>query len=396
MGKKEKLKKKRLMGELDFILVLVVTMLIVFGVVMVFSASYYNAINEDGTPYSYLWRQVFYAVSGFALMVFFALIDYHTWRGWAIPLAFGGIVMLLLLFTPLGVSTNGATRWLWLGVASIMPGEFAKPIMVLFCAAYFAKDIRRAATLSGLLPAMIYAAIVCFLIYKQPNLSTAMTVAAVAVGIAFLAGMKWHIVAAMIAALGAGIYYIAFIDDGYQHQRVMTFLDPFKESLDSGYQVVQSLLALGTGGLTGVGLGRSVQKNLYLPEAQNDFILSIIGEELGFLGIAILLGVFVVLIWRLFMISVKAPDNYGMLIAGGTGILIGVQVLFNVAVVTSSMPPTGVALPFISYGGNAMWVLMSLIGVCLNVSRQIPESVEKLKQEKSQSAKAKAREKVAA
>ena len=152
-------------------------------------------------------------------------------------------------------------------------------------------------------------------------------------------------------------------------------MNPFKYSLEGGFQVVQSLLALATGGLRGRGLGNSVQKNLYLPEPQNDFILAIIGEELGFVGVAALLMVFVVVVWRIFCIALNAKDSFGTLLASGVAIMIGAQVVLNVAVVTSSMPPTGVALPFISYGGNALWIFMFLIGVVLNISRQQREDI---------------------
>ena len=160
-------------------------------------------------------------------------------------------------------------------------------------------------------------------------------------------------------------------------KRVMSFLDPFADPLNTGYQVVQSLMALGSGGLFGLGLGKSIQKNLYLPEPQNDFILAIIGEELGFLGIIILMICFMVLIYRGILTAVRAPDRFGMLVASGITIMLGVQVLLNVAVVTSSMPPTGVTLPFISYGGNAMWLFMGSMGILLNISKSSSEVIRK-------------------
>ena len=190
----------------------------------------------------------------------------------------------------------------------------------------------------------------------------------------FLAGLPLVYLFGLMGLGGAGIaFVIAFGDHlGMDHwkARFISFLDPFADAAGDGFQVVQSLLALGSGGLFGTGLGKSIQKNLYLPEPQNDFILAIIGEELGLIGLILLLAVYCALVWRGFHVALNAPDTFGMLLAGGVSIMIGLQVILNVAVVTSSMPPTGIALPFISYGGNALWICMASIGILLNISRQ--------------------------
>ena len=366
-------------GGLDFPLVILVTILTVFGVVMVFSASYYNSINDTGSPYSYLKSQGFYAVTGFVIMYIASKINYRIWRNWAGIFGLIGIVLLALLYTPLGVEVNGATRWLNMGVATVMPGEVAKAVIIIFAATYFSRNMERARSFKGILPVVIYTGIVCVMIADQPNLSTAMTVFFIAVGIAFVAGLQWRYIILMFGGIAGGAFYLLKINDGYWHSRVASFLDPFADALGDGFQVVQSLLALGTGGLWGKGLGQSIQKNLYLPEPQNDFILAIIGEELGFLGIAALLILFSLLVWRIFYISLQSKDNFGMLLGSGVAIMIGAQVVLNVAVVTSSMPPTGIALPFISAGGNALWIFLGLIGMVLNISRSIePEQVEEV------------------
>ena len=333
MKKLLKLGKLNNLKHCDPVLVVLITILTVFGVVMVFSASYYSAINTSGTPYAFLWKQGFFAVSGFGIMMFTSLIDYHKYRRFAVLIAIIEVLMLFMIFTPLGVTVNNARRWVKLGI-TIMPGELAKP-----------------------------------------NLSTAITVFLISAGIAFISGMHWGYIGLLVGGLSLGSIYLGFFSSGYQHDRVVSFLNPFKYSLEGGFQVVQSLLALATGGLRGRGLGNSVQKNLYLPEPQNDFILAIIGEELGFVGVAALLMVFVVVVWRIFCIALNAKDSFGTLLASGVAIMIGAQVVLNVAVVTSSMPPTGVALPFISYGGNALWIFMFLIGVVLNISRQQREDI---------------------
>ena len=357
-------------GTVDFPLVVLVTLLAVFGVVMVFSASYYNSINDTGTPYTYLWSQGFYGITGFIIMMGISLFDYHIARGLAWPLAVVGIVLLVLVFSPIGVTVNGATRWLKVGPITAMPGEVVKAIVIILAASWFSAKAKRAETLKGILPIVIYTLLVCFLIVKQPNLSTAITVFLIAVGVAFVAGLQWRYIVLMIGGIAGGFFYLSNINTGYWHDRVVSFRDPFADALGDGFQVVQSLLALGTGGLWGKGLGQSVQKNLYLPEPQNDFILAIIGEELGFLGIVALMILYILLVWRLFYIAVRSKDSFGMLICSGIAIMIGVQVLLNVAVVTSSMPATGIALPFVSAGGNSLWILMGMMGIALNISKQ--------------------------
>lgn len=374
--RKSKKRIGRKTGVSDFPLIVMVMILVIFGIVMVFSASYYYSINRTGSAYSYLIRQSLLAAVGVVAMIVMSRLDYHLLRRFYVPLAFIAMLLLLLIFTPLGVTVNGATRWLDFKYFTLMPGELAKPAVIVLCASYFSRDMRRARNLRGLLPVAVYALAAAALIYKQPNLSTAITVFVIAFSIAFVAGMQWRYVLLLSGGLGAGIAYIAFVADGYQHDRVVSFLDPFKDALGDGFQVVQSLLALGTGGFRGLGLGKSIQKNLYLPEPQNDFILAIIGEELGFIGIALLLILYALVVWRIFYIGLKSRDDLGMLLCSGTAIMIGVQVVLNGAVVTSSMPPTGIALPFVSYGGNSIVILMALIGVVLSVSRRSAEESE--------------------
>lgn len=381
--------EKRTAGRADFILIILVAVLAMTGVVMVFSASYYYSINRTGSPYDYLKKQAFFAGSGFVMMMLFSRIDYHVAKKWAKPLAVLEIILLLAIFTPLGEERNGAKRWLNFGI-TIMPGELAKPAVILLLSAYFSENMKRAKKFKTLLPAALYVLLCCVLIVAQPNLSTAITVALIGIGIAFAAGMHPGYIAG-IAGIGVlGFIYLAKYSDEYMHDRIVSFMDPFAQAQGNGFQVVQSLLALGTGGVTGLGLGKSIQKNLYLPEPQNDFILSIIGEELGFIGIALILILFALLIFRLCYISFRAEDNFGMLLTAGIAMMVGFQVVLNVAVVTSSMPPTGIALPFISYGGNSTWIFMILTGIALNVSRhprdvyrreELKEKIEKYERE---------------
>jgi cell division protein FtsW len=368
------LRRHKPLGAGDFVLAILVVVLVLFGVIMVFSASYYSSINTNGSPYGYLKSHVMWVVIGGAAMMLTAIIDYHLYWRLAKPLMWISMILLLLLFTPLGITRNNATRWL--GMESfpitIMPGEIAKICAILFVAWYLSKHPDHIRSLKdGVLPMLLLAGAYFFLIYKQPNLSTALTVVAIIVGMLFIAGMNIFYLGALAGVGGVGLVMLVLSKGGEHLNRLTSFIDPFKDKMGDGYQVVQSLLALGSGGLFGVGLGRSIQKTLYLPEPQNDFIYSIIGEELGFVGGLLLLSCYIILIWRSYRISIHAPDRFGMLIAAGIATMLSVQVILNIAVVTSSMPPTGITLPFISYGGNALLLLMGSYGILLNISRHI-------------------------
>ncbi len=369
-------KRKKKIKSGDFILFILTLCLVIFGVIMVFSSSYYYAINEYQDAYHYLKRDIVWAASGILIMAFLATIDYRIFNNklMAKIILIASIVMLLLIFTPLGVTRNFATRWIGIGGFTIMPGEIAKIAAILFVSWFLSSDIGRIKSFkSGVLPLFLLCGVYGGLIMKQPNMSTAITVCAIIIGIMFVAGLNWFYLFGIVGSGAAAVCALIFLDeDGYRLKRFVSFLNPFEDPLDTGYQVVQSLLALGSGGLFGVGLGKSIQKNLYLPEPQNDFILAIIGEEVGYIGIIILLICYIYLIWRGMHIALHAADFFGTLVASGITIMLAVQVVLNVAVVTSSMPPTGVTLPFISYGGNALWLFMAAMGLLLSISRRSP------------------------
>lgn len=355
----------------DFWLMLFTLILVIFGLIMVFSASYYYSISQDGSAYSYLRRHGMWVIIGFAAMMFGATYDYKKYKKMALPVLGGSIILLLLLFTPLGKTINGATRWLGMGPITIMPGELAKLAAILFVAWYLSSDMSRITSIKrGILPVIAVMAILAGLIIKQPNLSTAITVCGIVVAMMLVAGMKWRYFFCAAGAGAAGILSILiFMKDSYWYSRLTSFTNPFADPLNEGYQAVQSLLALGSGGLFGVGLGKSVQKNLYLPEPQNDFILAIIGEELGFIGLLALIILYCLFLWRGIHVAINAPDQFGLLLASGIVLMVAIQVILNIAVVTSSMPATGINLPFISYGGNALLIFMFSAGVLVNISR---------------------------
>lgn len=350
--------------------------LVIFGVIMVFSASYYYSISQDGSAYSYLRRHGMWVIMGFAVMMLGASVDYRKLQKLAVPGLALSILLLVLVLTPLGVTINGAKRWIGVGPITIMPGELAKLAAIVFVAWYLSSDMDRIKSLKyGILPMLALMAVLGGLIVKQPNLSTAITVCGIIVAMMLVAGMKWKYFFGAAGAGAAGILSIVlFMKDSYWYTRLTAFTDPFADPLDTGYQAVQSLLALGSGGLFGVGLGKSVQKNLYLPEPQNDFILAIIGEELGFIGVLCLMVVYCLFLWRGIHIAINAPDQFSMLLASGIVLMVAIQVILNIAVVTSSMPATGINLPFISYGGNALLIFMFSAGVLVNISRHEPKT----------------------
>ena len=380
LDKKERKQKKttKRKAELkpgDFWLMLIVMILVIFGLIMVFSASYYYSISQAGNAYSYLLRHGLWVILGIGVMILGASIDYRIYRKAAVPFVI--IIGVLLILVPfIGTTVNGATRWLSIGPITIMPGELAKPAVILFTAWYLSeKPDRIKSAVRGILPLIALAGVYGALIIKQPNLSTAITVCGIVVAMMLVAGMKWRYFFGA-AGIGAGgiLSILMFARGSYWYTRLTSFTDPFADPLNDGYQAVQSLLALGSGGLFGVGLGKSVQKNLYLPEPQNDFILAIIGEELGYIGVLALIVVYCLFVWRGSHIAMNSPDQFGMLLASGIVLMVAIQVILNIAVVTSSMPATGINLPFVSYGGNALLIFMFCSGVLINISRHGPKS----------------------
>ncbi len=371
--RQKKEKPKRIMRGGDFWLVALVFALVVFGVVMVFSASYYYAISTDGTPYSYLIKDIIFALLGTVGFMIAATVDYHILRKLTLPALILSIVLLCILLVPslpFVISLNGKARWIGVGPVTVMPGEIAKATVILCVATWLSSKPNMILKVKeGIIPMFLLIGVVGGLIGIN-NAITAATVAVIIIGMMFIAGMKIKYLVGL-GGLGAAALAGLVILEPYRMQRITSFLDPFADPRGSGYQVVQSLLALGSGGLFGKGLGKSVQKTLYLPEPQNDFIYAIIGEEIGYIGLLLLLLAYLLLIWRCVHISMNAPDLFGTLLGSGISIMLAVQVILNVMVVTSLAPPTGIILPFVSWGGNALIIFMGEMGIMLNISRQM-------------------------
>jgi len=355
-------------------------LLVAVGIVMVFSASYVNASQRYGDPYHFLKKNIFFAVLGTFAMVFMSFFSYKKVEKLRWTIAGIAALLLVIVLTPLGTSLNGAQRWISIGPLTIMPSEIAKFASIILIARQIKPKLIQK-SLGGAVVPLGIAGFFFGMILLQPNLSTAGSIAITAVCMLFAAGMQSrYVIGAILAAIPAG-GLLAFASP-YRWRRVTSFLDPFKDELGNGYQVIQSLYALGTGGLFGLGLGRSNEKFLYIPEPQNDFIFAIIGEELGYIGCIIILMVYVFLIYRCIKVAMNAPDFFSCMLVTGIASQIGVQVLLNVAVVTSSMPPTGIPLPFISYGGTSLVILMAAVGMVLNVSRHSRANEAKTRQDK--------------
>ena len=345
--------------------------LVFIGIVMVFSASFVQSKFKLNDPYYFLKRDLIYATLGFIAMMFTSNIHYKKLAQYSNVLLIVSVVLLLLVLTPLGVTIYGAKRWLGVGSFTIQPAEIAKFVSIIFTAKLIEKNYDKMKYLiKGVLPTLLVPILFFGLIIVQPNLSTAGTIIMATFVMLFVAGMDMKVVYSMLGA-GAGLFAAMVAIAPYRLKRVTAFLDPFQDPLGAGYQVIQSLYALGSGGLFGLGLGRSRQKYFYIPEPQNDFIFAIIGEELGLIGCIIVIMLFIFLVYRCVRIALKCPDVFSCMLVIGIAAQIGIQAALNIAVATSSMPVTGVALPFISYGGTSLIIFMSAIGIILSISRSV-------------------------
>lgn len=360
----------------DLTIVFAVASLVTIGIIMVFSASYTYSLIQNNDGLHYLKRMIMWTILGSIGMFMASKIKYIVWKRWSKFILFISFVALVLLFTPLGITVNNATRWLGAGPIRIMPSEVAKLGIIIFLAASIenkGEGIKKFFT--GILPYMVLGGTFFYLINEQPDLSTALVVVAIMVTMIFVGGMKMSHFFILAGSVASGIvfmlYRLLFVAEraSYRTDRLMTFIDPWAYAQGEGYQIIQSLYALGVGGILGKGLGKSVQKHLYLPEAHNDFIFSIIGEELGFIGGLVVMLLFMVLIWKGVKVAMNAPDLFGTLLATGIVTMISVQVIINIAVATSSMPVTGMPLPFISYGGSSLLIFMTAMGMLINISK---------------------------
>lgn len=343
--------------------------LVAFGCLMVYSASYYTAGVRYGNEYFFLFKQLLGVVLGIFAMIFFTFFDYHILKKFRYVILAVCVVLLILVFVPgFGVQSYGANRWVNFFGISIQPSEVTKFALILFLASYLSENHDKIKTFKGLLPALIVAGVLCLLVIIEPSMSVTMCLALLTFFMLIIGGInKKHTL--MFTGLAAAAVPLLIVAEPYRMKRLFAFLDPWISPQGEGFQLIQSLYSLGNGGLFGVGLFNSRQKYMFLPFAESDFIFSIIGEEFGLIGSILLILVFGLLVFFLIKIGLNAKDRFGCLLACGVGILIAVQTLINIAVVTGSIPPTGLPLPFISSGGTSVAVFMAGVGVCLNVRR---------------------------
>ncbi len=365
-------KRKRKMGEIDYGIFYAVALLLTIGVVMVYSASSYTAMfttpNKDSM--FFLKKQLISAFIGIVALACAMCFDYHKLKKYTLGIMAISIPLLIAVF--FFPATNGAKRWVYIGSQSFQPSDLAKYIIVLFLAMSLevkGEGVKKFKT--GIAPYLLVSGFYAALVLAEKNLSIASVIMIVTFIVLFAAGGQIkHLFGVVAPVIGtAAVAFIIF--EPYRLRRLLNFTDPWKDPSGNGYQLIQSFYALGSGGITGLGLGQSRQKTLYMPEPHNDFIFAIIGEELGLIGCVLIITLFVILIWRGINVAMKARDTYGTLLATGITSVIAVQSIINIAVVTGSMPVTGVPLPFISYGGTALVINMTAIGILLNISRQI-------------------------
>lgn len=361
---------------LDYLILGVTILLTLFGLVMVFSASFYLSQHKGGEGVYFLTKQLVGAGIGIVALIVTCYLPYKLYNKPYIAFAMVGISVVLLVIVLFTKEVNNVHRFLTIAGLQFQPSEVGRFSLIVFIAWWISKyggDLRsknfKRFVTKGISGPLIATAVITGLILVGKNLSMAASTLMIALVMLLVAGIDWKPFLLMLTG-GVAFGVIFTLTEEYRLKRLMIFMDPWKDARGDGYQLVQSLYGLGAGGLFGVGLGNSRQKLLFLPYAESDFILSIIGEEFGFIGMMLLMAAFWILIWRGMLVAAKAPDSFGMLLAAGITSLIGIQVLINVLVVTSSMPPTGVPLPFISNGSTSLVVFMTAVGILLNVSRQ--------------------------
>ncbi|HHY74526.1 MAG TPA: stage V sporulation protein E [Bacillus bacterium] len=354
----------------DFILILATMSLLAIGMIMVYSASAVWANFKFDDSFFFAKRQLLFAGVGVIAMFVIMNIDYWTWRTWSKAILLICFILLVAVLIPgIGLVRGGARSWLGIGAFSIQPSEFMKIAMIIFLAKFLSEHQKLVTSFrKGLVPSLALVFFAFGLIMLQPDLGTGVVMVGTCVVMIFVAGAKIsHFIGLGLLGLAGFVALIASAP--YRIKRITAFLDPWQDPLGSGFQIIQSLYAIGPGGLLGIGLGQSRQKHYYLPEPQTDFIFSILSEELGFIGGTFVILLFSLLLWRGVRIALGAPDLFGSFLGIGIIVMIAIQVIINIGVVTGLMPVTGITLPFLSYGGSSLTLMLMAVGVLLNISR---------------------------
>ncbi len=376
-GSENKGKEKE--SNLDFGMLVTIIILLCAGIVMVASASSYYALSNYNNSNYFLVRQLFFGIIGFIFMIIISKIDYKRYKKWGYLFYIICLVLLVLVLTPLGQTRNGAKRWLGFGALVFQPSEIMKIGLVIGMSTYLSLNYKKLTSFKGYIIPILMLLLVVVVMFMQKHLSGTIVMFVAACSIIFVSGIKVkarYIIAGVIA-VAAMLAVFIFMPSGdstessgsFRLDRIVSFLNPEEDIKGGNWQAAQSLYAIGSGGIFGRGLGQSRQKYLWLPEAQNDFIFSVLGEELGLVGTVTVLALFSFFIYRGYRIAITARDMYGSLLATGITSAFALQILVNIAVVTCTVPVTGMPLPFFSYGGTALFINLCAMGILLNISR---------------------------
>ena len=365
-------------GKVDIVFLSLVLIILLIGLIMLFSASYAYSLTYFGDSYRFILRQGFFAVVGIAVMGVFSKINYHFWRKWAWVIYIVSVALLaILLIMPPMIDGVDYKRWFVIGSFSFQPSEIAKFSIILLFAHLISKYHSKIKTFKfGILTLGGLLLLVCGLVVVETHLSATVLIFSIGVVLMIVGGIKAKYIGIGVGG-GVALAITAIVSGvvSYGSSRIQYWLDPWADASGKGYQTIQSLLAIGSGGLLGRGIGQSRQKYLWVPEPHNDFIFSIVCEELGFIGAVVIILLFCALVWRGFTIAMNAPDKFGSLMAVGLTFQVGVQMVLNILVVTNTIPNTGISLPFFSYGGTSLLLLLAQMGIVLSLSKA--SSIEK-------------------
>lgn len=367
-------------GPLDLPFLLLTLLLLIIGLIMLLSASFPSAQAENGDALYYFKRQGIFAALGVMAMIWASKFNYQRLRGFARPVLYVSVVLLILVLIPgVGITRNHATRWLGIPSTSMQfqPSEVAKLGVILYFASTIARKREKMRSLrEGFFPLIVLLGAICLMVAKEPHMSGAILLFGIGAAMMMVGGIHGGLIAAGVVSVCGGAYALLFgglmEKLNYNVDRITTWRDPFWDVRDKSYQMAQSIITIGSGGLLGVGLGKSRQKFMFLPEEQNDFIFPIICEELGLVGASLIMLLFSMLIIRGYWLAIHAKDRFGSLLIVGVTTQIALQTFLNIAVVTGLVPATGISLPFFSYGGTALAIQLVEVGIVLSVSRQIP------------------------
>ncbi|MBO7519428.1 MAG: putative lipid II flippase FtsW [Clostridia bacterium] len=374
MAKEKANKKSRLFlsGKLDLTLLFIVLILLTIGLVMLFSASYvYSYEYKNHNSYQFILKQSFFAAIGLVAMFAFSKFDYHklrkfSWLLYGVTLV---LLALLLIMPPISDKTD-AKRWIVIASVNFQPSELAKFSIILLFSSLIAANQKKMGNIKFVFFLLFLLGVFCALIAFEPHISATVLILMIGITIMFIGGLPKRYIMGGAFAGAAGVAFLIITKKiSYGSDRITYWLDPWKDPTGKGFQTIQSLLAIGSGGVLGRGIGQSRQKHLWVPEPQNDFIFSIVCEELGLIGAFAIIALFALLIWRGFVIAMRSPDKFGSMLAIGITFQIGLQAMLNIFVVTNTLPNTGISLPFFSYGGTSLVVLLAEMGIVLSVSR---------------------------